>query len=37
MVFVGPTKEGHGLSNVEAWKNAREVCIVGIGLHKFSR
>jgi acetyl-CoA acyltransferase len=23
--------------NVEAWKKMREVCIVGVGLHKFGR
>jgi len=25
------------MANVEAWRNMREVCIVGIGMHKFGR
>ena len=25
------------MSTLEAWKNMREVCIVGIGMHKFGR
>ena len=25
------------MGKVEAWKNSREVCIVGVGLHKFGR
>lgn len=25
------------MANVKAWKNMREVCIIGVGLHKFGR